>query len=327
MGNKQSHENVETEIDEAEEEMEVSPPSELELRARQINPAEEDYPFENIVLEGGGSKGGAYCGVVRVLEEIGLYPQIKRVAGTSAGAITAALIAAGYDSYEIEKFMKNDISMNLMLDGSFPWRIAAYIPRLISGYGLSGASQFNQWMGEKLKEKAGSADVTFDQLYKISGKELCIVVTNVNNMVEEYCHPKTTPDMPVRLAVRMSMSIPGLFQIVTYKSAFHLSSDTYVDGGILCNYPIHCFDGWWLSMKPEDAFIRRMKDLDQLPITLSNENRFGRRSDKTLGIQVYSETETDTYRFYLEKRAPLHVKPDSVLSRREYDDFYEKVSI
>ncbi|XP_069109430.1 uncharacterized protein [Argopecten irradians] len=146
-------------------------------------------------------------------------------------------------------------------------------------------------------------------------------------MVEEYCHPKTTPDMPVRLAVRMSMAIPGLFQIVTHRPAFHLSQDIYIDGGTLCNYPIHCFDGWWLSMKPEDAFIRRMKDLDQLPITLSNENRFGRRSDKTLGIQVYSETETDTYRFYLEKRAPLHVKPDSALSRREYDDFHEKVSI
>lgn len=28
-------------------------------------------------------------------------------------------------------------------------------------------------------------------------------------MVEEYCHVKTTPDMPIRLAVRMSMSIPG----------------------------------------------------------------------------------------------------------------------
>ncbi|XP_069107479.1 uncharacterized protein YqhO-like [Argopecten irradians] len=172
MGNTQNHENVETEIDDEEEEMEVSPPSELELRARQINPAEQHYPFENIVLEGGGSKGGAYCGVIRVLEEIGLYPQIKRFSGTSAGAITAALLAAGYNSYEIEKFMKNDISMNLMLDGSFPWRMATYIPRLFNGYGLSGATQFNKWLGEKLREKAGSADVTFEQLYKISGKEL-----------------------------------------------------------------------------------------------------------------------------------------------------------
>ena len=30
-------------------------------------------------------------------------------------------------------------------------------------------------------------------------------------MIEEYCHVKTTPNMPIRLAVRMSMSIPGLY--------------------------------------------------------------------------------------------------------------------
>lgn len=54
------------------------------------------------------------------------------------------------------------------------------------------------------------------KLYKKTGNELCIVVTNVNHMVEEYCHVKTTPDMPIRLAVRMSMSIPGDVIIFDY---------------------------------------------------------------------------------------------------------------
>ncbi len=39
-----------------------------------------------------------------------------------------------------------------------------------------------------------------------------IVVTNVNQMSTEYCHVKTTPDMSVALAVRMSMAIPGYHQ-------------------------------------------------------------------------------------------------------------------
>lgn len=50
---------------------------------------------------------------------------------------------------------------------------------------------------------------SFFQLYEKTGKELCVVVTNLNHMTEEYCHVKTTPDMPIRLAVRMSMAIPG----------------------------------------------------------------------------------------------------------------------
>ena len=39
--------------------------------------------------------------------------------------------------------------------------------------------------------------------------ELCVVVTNLTNMEEEYFHPKTTPDVALRLAIRMSISIPG----------------------------------------------------------------------------------------------------------------------
>ena len=41
------------------------------------------------------------------------------------------------------------------------------------------------------------------------GKELCIVVTNLNQMSVEYFHPKTTPHTPIRRAVRMSVALPG----------------------------------------------------------------------------------------------------------------------
>ena len=41
------------------------------------------------------------------------------------------------------------------------------------------------------------------------GKELCIVVTNLNQMSVEYFHPKTTPNTPIRRAVRMSVALPG----------------------------------------------------------------------------------------------------------------------
>ena len=47
------------------------------------------------------------------------------------------------------------------------------------------------------------------QVYERFGKELCIVVTNLNQMSVEYFHPKTTPNTPVRRAVRMSVALPG----------------------------------------------------------------------------------------------------------------------
>jgi len=57
------------------------------------------------------------------------------------------------------------------------------------------------------------------QVYEKYGKELCVVVTNLNMMNAEYFHPKTTPDVPVRQAVRMSLSIPGkplFFELYSY---------------------------------------------------------------------------------------------------------------
>ena len=51
------------------------------------------YPFKNLVFQGGGSKTFAYHGVIPVLEEVGVLRQIERVAGTSAGAMLAAILS------------------------------------------------------------------------------------------------------------------------------------------------------------------------------------------------------------------------------------------
>ena len=47
------------------------------------------------------------------------------------------------------------------------------------------------------------------QVFERFGKELCIVVTNLNQMSVEYFHPKTTPHTAIRRAVRMSVALPG----------------------------------------------------------------------------------------------------------------------
>ncbi len=44
--------------------------------------------FRNLVFEGGGVKGIAYAGAIGVLEDKEILPDIRRVAGTSAGAIS-----------------------------------------------------------------------------------------------------------------------------------------------------------------------------------------------------------------------------------------------
>ncbi len=64
-----------------------------------------DYPYKNLVFEGGGVKGVAYGGVFEVLEQKQITPQIESVAGTSAGAITATMMSLNYSAEEFLKIM------------------------------------------------------------------------------------------------------------------------------------------------------------------------------------------------------------------------------
>src|SRR5437868_11761036 len=61
-------------------------------------PADADKRVD-LVFEGGGVKGIALVGAVAVLEERGF--QFQNLAGTSAGAIVATLLAAGYKAAEV----------------------------------------------------------------------------------------------------------------------------------------------------------------------------------------------------------------------------------
>lgn len=65
------------------------------------------YHFRNLVFEGGCIKGIAYAGALMELEKRGILDEIIRVGGTSAGAITATLVALGYTNKEIAHIVMN----------------------------------------------------------------------------------------------------------------------------------------------------------------------------------------------------------------------------
>ncbi|XP_050389665.2 uncharacterized protein LOC126808761 [Patella vulgata] len=272
------------------------------------DPKDFVFDFENLVLEGGGNKGLAYCGAIKYLHEVGVMKNIKRIAGASAGAMTAALITVGYNPEEIEDFLGNNIS-DVFIDHSCGY--CSLLPNLISGYGWNPGKKIYKWFGDKMRLKTGNPDVTFQEVYQQFGIELCVVVTNLSLMTTEYCHPKTTPNMAVRFAVRMSMAIPGMFSATKFTS--YGQTDVYVDGGVLCNYPIHCFDGWYLSMEPGNSFIEKLQPLSELPRLYDKTERFGTFNSKTLGFLLFADNERDILRYNLENRIGVlqPLKPSS----------------
>ena len=86
--------------------------------------------IEYLALEGGGGKGAAYLGSIMALEEVNLLPiknngsnKIKGIVGTSAGSITALLLALGADSLKLFSIItRGDFNQFLTLDDGIKYK-------------------------------------------------------------------------------------------------------------------------------------------------------------------------------------------------------------
>lgn len=96
-------------------------------------------PIENLVFEGGGIKGLAYVGAIEVLEKNSVLSGVKRVAGSSAGGITALLLSLGCSAEEIKSIMTNEIDFSQLMDRRVSWDPT----RLLNAAGMKvGLSDF-----------------------------------------------------------------------------------------------------------------------------------------------------------------------------------------
>lgn len=263
------------------------------------------FEYDTLVFGGGGAKGVAYYGALQVLNDIGLLENVSRFAGTSAGAIMAYLLSLGLspkEVYELHKQMKTEWFMDAA-GGK-----CCLLPNLVTKLGWNPSKKTTKALTTVLRAKHGRDDITFLEMYQIFGAELCIVASNLSTMTVEYFHPKTTPDMSVIKAVRASMSIPFLMQPVT--EGDHL----YVDGGLICNFPVHAFDGWFLSMKEEDSFHIRLSSQTD-PFEGTNKTTLG------LDLEVGDDTAEKVRRVF-PHHGPKY--PDTKLARKREEKARER---
>ena len=108
-------------------------------------------------------------------------------------------------------------------------------------YGLYKGDKFYSWIGDVLSRKTGDPDITFQQLKDRYNRDLIITGSNLSRRKLEIYSPMWTPDMPVRKAVRISMSIPLFFQPVIRNDTETDTPMYLVDGGLLENYPMTVF--------------------------------------------------------------------------------------
>ena len=194
--------------------------------------------FKNLVFEGGGVKGIAYAGALEVLEAQKILAEIQRVAGTSAGAITAALVALGASSKDVAEIVGGTRFREFM-DDSFG--VVRDVNRLVEHYGWFKGDAFSDWMRKQVYSLCGDAEITFAELENRARqgsnlKELFVVGTNLTLQMPTVYSAEATPDFPVWEATRISMSIPLFF------AAMFQQKQVLVDGGVTWNYPLDLFD-------------------------------------------------------------------------------------
>ncbi|KPP99286.1 MAG: phospholipase [Marinobacter sp. HL-58] len=198
--------------------------------------AETGRPKVGLVLSGGGAKGMAHVGVLRVLEEMNIPVDI--VVGTSAGSAVGALYASGMEVHDIEeRFIQMDWVSSFRDDPGRAykpvrrkrqdWRfpVAPGIGVRADGLHLGGGIIAGQNLGFILNELTRSASLVedFDELaipFRAVATDLETgeeVVIGKGNLSE---------------AIRASMSIPGVYAPVT------LDGRLLVDGGVANNMPV-----------------------------------------------------------------------------------------
>ena len=195
------------------------------------------------VFEGGGVRGIGHVGAACVMEQAGY--RFCRLAGSSAGAIVAALLAAGYDCGELKREMgRADYRRMRGRDRLDRLGTLGKGASLLLHLGIYDTVYLGQWVRELLQNKGVE---TFGDL-KGTGRQLKITASDVtarkllifpDSLMEFGRDPDS---FPVWEAVRMSAGIPIYFEpcrLSDRRGRTHL----IVDGGLLSNYPIWLFDG------------------------------------------------------------------------------------
>lgn len=250
----------------------------------------------DLVFEGGGAKGMVFVGAMQVFNELGHTH--GRLMGTSAGAITAALLAAGYTTDEMiaslaekknghsifsdfmsvpprldKETVHNSQTRQLLRQLDLPFIPDRFEERLeeqmlewlarqdslrcvfsfIEEGGWYSAENFLAWL--KLKLDSGAYDgqprrfsgMTLEQFYAANGKDVSFVAADTTGNQMVVLNHRTAPNLPLVWAVRMSMSLPLLWQEVVWQEDWGLyrgrpmTGHALVDGGMLSNFPIELF--------------------------------------------------------------------------------------
>lgn len=194
----------------------------------------KDRPKVGLVLSGGGAKGFAHIGVLKVLEEAGL--KIDYIGGTSMGAVVGGLYASGYNASQIDSIFKNTNFDELLQD---------YIPRSSKSFYEKKNDEMYAISLPFNKFKVGVPIALSKGMYNYN---LLARLTHKVRYVKDFNQlpiPFVCIATDIELGEQVILNSGYLPQAMLASSAFpslfapvEINGRLLIDGGVANNYPI-----------------------------------------------------------------------------------------
>ncbi len=257
--------------------------------AKSQNEIEARQPKVGLVLSGGGAKGLAHIGVLKVIDSLGI--KINYIAGTSMGAIIGSLYASGYSGKQLDSIFKelkfdnliNDALPRSSIDLSERANIEKYVVKLpfnkfkikLPSALSKGHNTYNLFLKLLLHVNA------INDFSKLPTPFLC-VATNI-----ETGKQVVLENGNLAQSVIASGALPSLFQPVI------INEQMLVDGGVVNNYPIDELRAKGvdiiIGVDVQDGLATR-EQLTSAPDVLLQINNF-----KTINDMIAKSKNTDIY--------------------------------
>ncbi|WPR72066.1 patatin-like phospholipase family protein [Flavobacterium sp. NG2] len=200
----------------------------------QLFSQEQKRPKVGLVLSGGGAKGFAHIGVLKVLEEVGI--KVDYIGGTSMGAIVGGIYASGYNAAQVDSIFKATNFDELLND---------YVPRASKNF------------YEKRNDEVYALVLPFDKFRIGIPEALSKGIYNFNllsKLTRNVRHIRDFNQLPtpflcigsnIETGKQVVLNKGNLAQAMIISAAFpslfspiELNDELLVDGGVTNNYPI-----------------------------------------------------------------------------------------